>query len=264
VTLLQGDCLEVLPTLADGSVDMVFADLPYGVTACHWDSKIDLGQLWPELLRVGKRNAAFVFTATQPFATTLICSQRRLFRYELVWEKPKPVGFMNAGKRPLAAHEGLYVFAQPRHIYNNQTIEGEPYKARRGRGKLGSIYSGEGGQAKDNPGRRHPRSVLQFPAINERRRMHPTQKPVALLEWLVRTYCNPGDTVLDPTAGSGTAAIAALRTGRKYICIEKDPTYFDTMKRRVTEAQAQAALPGLAPWEQHGRDTAASSAAASG
>jgi len=270
VTLHLGDCLDVLPTLADGSVDMVFCDLPYGVTACAWDTPIDLAALWREMLRVGRRNAAFVFTATFEFACTLRAAQPLMNCCDLVWAKRRPSGHLNARRRPLRAHEFCLVFSASQPTYNPLKRSGDRYNVTT-RLNSSEVYGVHGGTLTPRvSSERYPTSILGVDESdlrhdslngNRQRAVHPTQKPVALLEWLIRTYSHAGDTVLDPTAGSGTTAVAAIRTGRQFVCIEKDATYFDTMKRRVAEAEAQAPLPGMAPWEQHGRDTAAATAA---
>lgn len=239
MTLYLGDCLDVLPTLPNGSADMVFCDLPYGVTANKWDTPIDLGALWHELLRVGKRNAAFVFTGTQPFSSVLVERHVDLFRYSLVWLKEKGTGFLNAKKRPLPIHEDILVFYVAQPTYNAQKTPGKPYARTRPTIRSNCFGGGRytGGIGKTvTQGERYPSSALRVARDSQSgKRLHPTQKPVALLEWLVRTYTNPGDTVLDPTAGSGTTAVAAIHTGRQYVCIERDPTYFATMQRRVAE-----------------------------
>lgn len=238
-----GDCLEVLPTI-EGPIDMVFADLPYGVTANKWDSVIPFEPLWRELLRVGKKNCAYVFTATQPFATALICSQPKLFRYDLVWCKTAATGYANAKYRPMAAHEQILIFsyatANPmsalRMTYNPQKTQGKPYIRH-----CDTRSSNYGTQLDSrNPrlnasGDRHPRSYVTLPSG---RMGHPTQKPVALLEWLIKTYSNPGDTILDPVMGSGTSGVACLNTGRNFIGIEKDPHYFRTAIKRIDVSSA--------------------------
>lgn len=232
VELHCGDCLEVLPRIPDGSIDMVFADLPYGVTQNKWDTVIPFDALWQELLRVGKANCAFVFTATQPFATSLICSQPKLFRYDLVWAKRRSTGFFTAKHAPLRSHESILVFYAKRPVYNAQKSFGhKAYAERRNRSKSAS-YGQHVGTLSGNDGSRWPLSVISFNQPEERS-MHPTQKPVALMEWLVKTYSNPGDTVLDPVMGSGTTGVACQKTGRKFIGIEKDAQYFAIAQNRI-------------------------------
>ena len=252
--MLHGDCLDLLPSIPAGSVDLVCADLPYGVTANKWDSVIPFEPLWAELLRVGKRNAAFVFTATQPFATALINSQPKLFRYDLVWEKPNATGFFNARFAPLRAHETVVVFYRAKPTYHPQMSAGKPYKGMFAPKEQMSVNYRDMSGAKaytrrENPtGERFPRSVF-FIAAKETK-LHPTQKPVALLEWLVKTYTNPGDTVLDPTAGSFTTGVACINTGRSFIGIERDAGYFDLGLRRCHAALDRSAATLLAEAER--------------
>ena len=242
-----GDCLDVLPTLPDGCVDMVFADLPYGVTGNRWDFKISLSKLWPELVRVSKQQSALVFTATQPFATTLITSQPSLFRYDMVWTKSQTFGFLNVKRRPLSAHEGILVFSRAScnsqsaspMTYNPQMTIGLPYVKTCARGSEHFRSSPKLllRRTNQNFGERWPTTHLAIrnPKI---RGGHPTQKPVALLEWIVRTFSNPGDTILDPTMGSGTTGVACRNTGRNFIGIERDQAYFETARKRILASRA--------------------------
>lgn len=244
--LLQGDCLEVLPTLADGSVDMVFADLPYGVTRNRWDCVIPFEPLWAELLRVGKKNAAFVFTATQPFATSLINSQPKLFRYDLVWDKIRASGHLNSKKLPMRRHENLLLFCRQAPAYRPQMLR----RAHARVGKNSLTHSQNYGRQKIGSVAAHyeyffPTSIAAF--VKDSMAVHPTQKPVTLLEWLIKTYSNPGDTILDPTMGSGTTGVACINTGRKFIGIEKDPGYFLTAQNRIIGGLDPTPDPGLTP-----------------
>jgi len=236
--IICGDCLEVMPTLEDRSVDMILADLPYGVTACKWDTPLPLGKLWEEFTRIAKPNAAMVFTAQQPFTSQLIYSNQKAFRYCLVWEKTHVAGFLNAKRMPLRKHEDIIVFYPRLPTYNPQgTVSG---KFRNGRfreneqhkvyGRLETWkykkYSGVGN---------YPTSIIKISNPTIKGHLHGTQKPVALFEYLIRTYTNEGDTVLDPTAGSGTTAIACRKTGRQYICIEKEAEYCAIAEKRIAE-----------------------------
>lgn len=240
LTLLHGDCLSLIPSIPDGSVSMVFADLPYThmrggrVRRCTdnaWDRPIDLAALWAELLRVAKGNAAFVFTGTQPFTTALINSQPKLFQYSLVWEKSRCTGVFLAKRQPLRYHEDVPVFYRKQPIYNAQLEQGKPYKFTRCASKSRTVGSGKQiATAANNDGQRFPKSVLRFASEVGQ---HPTQKPVALLEWLIRTYSNPGDMILDPTCGSGTTLVACHNTGRRGIGIEKNADYFAVAQRRI-------------------------------
>jgi site-specific DNA-methyltransferase (adenine-specific) len=207
--LLQGDCLEQLAHIPDGCVDMCFSDLPYGVTANKWDSVIPFEPLWNHLLRVGKKNCAFVFTATQPFATSLINSQPKLFRYDLIWEKNRPGRFVHAKRMPLSSHETLLIFYRPPCTYNAQMVTGETYSRKH------SNYKRSNGSC-IRPGKRalpdtvyegrYPRSILRI--SKDEKTVHPTQKPVALLEWLIKTYSTALDIILDPVMGSGSTGVA--------------------------------------------------------
>lgn len=236
LTLHQGDCLEVLPTIPAGSVGMCFCDLPYGVTENRWDRVIPLEPLWEQLLRVGKKNCVYVFTATERFGARLITSQEKLFRYGLVWQTGRPSGFLNAKRRPLRKHESLLIFGYGSLTYNPQKTpklrpqrHGGVKDERQGFGAQPNRQSLAGKMYTEN----YPVSVVEF--VKEQG-CHPTQKPVALLEWLIKTYSNPGDTILDPTMGSGTTGVACVNTGRGFVGIEKDAAYFATCEKRIADA----------------------------
>ena len=234
-----GDCLEIMPSIPDGSVDLILCDLPYGTTACKWDSVFPFGPLWAQYRRIAKRNAAIVLTASQPFTTALIASNLREFKYELIWEKSKATGHALCAIRPMKAHENVLVFCAGRESYTPQKTIGKPYKQRLGSAE--SIEFCTGSKRNDNiTGDRFPRSVLYFKtAESEGRSIHPTQKPVALMEYLIRTYSDEGETVLDNCMGSGTTGVACANTGRKFIGIEQDPTYFAIALERILRAEAR-------------------------
>ena len=231
--LALGDCLEVMGEIEDGSVDLLLTDLPYSLTACKWDSVIDPVELWEHYYRVCKINAAMVFTASQPFTTTLASSNIKDFRYELIWEKPQGTNPMNAKVMPLKSHENILVFYRKRPTYNPQMTQGTPYGGfSSDTAKIGEVYGSAKSKHRDNPeGTRYPKTVLRF--AQERGGLHPTQKPVPLFEYLVRTYTNLGETVLDCCMGSGTTGVACHNTGRNFIGIEKDPIYYETAKTRI-------------------------------
>lgn len=229
VTLWNGDCLELMSRIPDGSVDMILCDLPYGTTACSWDSVIPFEPLWEQYRRVTKRNAAIVLTASQPFTTALIASNMSEFRYTWVWEKEQGVNFLLAKKQPLKVHEDVCIFYRELPIYNPQMTIGKPYIS--GKGTSGEVSGSVVKKQTENHGTRYPRSIQ---AIKRETGIHPTQKPVALMEYLIRTYTNPGDTVLDNTMGSGTTGVACRDTGRSFIGIEKDTTYFEIARRRIS------------------------------
>ena len=233
--LMQGDCLEMLKEIPDGSVDMVLADPPYGTTACKWDTVIDLPAMWAELKRITKPNGAIVMTASQPFTTTLISSNMKMFRYCWVYQKPQGVDPFMAKKRPLNNIEDVVVFAEKQPTYNPQKTVGKPYKVVRD--KKPRLHELTGQTLKQtetvNMGDRLPTRILYF---NQQRGLHPTQKPVALMEYLIKTYTNEGETVLDFTMGSGSTGVACVNTNRNFIGIELDPDYFEIAKRRIESA----------------------------
>lgn len=223
--ILNADCFDALPSIEPGSVDMVFCDLPYGTTRNDWDSLVPLDRLWPLLRRVAKPSAAMVFTAQTPFDKLLGVSNLRELRYEWVWEKTNATGHLNAKRAPMKAHENVLVFYRRQPTYNPQITHGHVRKAANRGAGTSTNYGAHGPSGYDSTSR-YPRSVLTFRSDKQRSRLHPTQKPVALMEYLIRTYTNPGELVLDPTAGAMTTAVAARNLGRDFICIEKDPDYF--------------------------------------
>ena len=247
VSLMQGDCLERMKEIPDGSVDMILADLPYGTTSRNeWDKKIALSPLWEQYERIIKGNGAIVLFSQMPFGAELIQSNRRLFRYEWIWKKPRATGFLNANRMPLRAHENILVFYKSLPTYNPQKTAGKPYKHCDGRQNDLLIYSdfiplG----SKSETGERFPVDVISFVNFNDKNKTHPTQKPVALLEYLIKTYTNEGETVLDNVMGSGSTGVAAVNTGRKFIGIELDPGFYETAKNRIEKAieeETEAAL----------------------
>ena len=231
--LMLGDCLEEMKNISDGSVDLLLTDLPYGTTACKWDSVIPMDLLWGHYFRVCKANAAMVFTASQPFTTTLISSNLKDFRYGLVWEKPNAPNPFQAKIAPMKCHEDILVFYKKKPTYNPQMTQGKPYMGFSSEtATIGEVYNSAKSKHRDNPeGTRYPRSVLRF--AQERGGLHPTQKPVPLMEYLILTYSNPGETVLDNAMGSGTTGVACQNAGRNFIGIEKDEQYFETAKNRL-------------------------------
>lgn len=232
---LLGDCFEHTADIPDGSVDMVLCDLPYGTTQNKWDSVIPLKELWAEYWRVCKPNAAIVLTAAQPFTSALVSSNYEQFKQELVWCKNVASDFMNANRRHMAKHESVLLFSAGVPPYSPQNSSGKPYVSRRtGRDDTGDNYGKMRARTNTvNVGERKPTTLLNF---NRETGFHPTQKPVALFEYLIRTYTNHGDLVLDNTAGSGTTAVAAENTGRRWICIERDPEYYAKAVARAEEA----------------------------
>lgn len=222
-----GDCFDVMATLPDASVDMILCDLPYGTTQNKWDSVLPLDELWAEYWRVAKPNAAIVLTAAQPFTSVLICSALTQFRYEWVWRKSRPTGQLNAKREPLRDKEDIAVFYRKPPIYNPQMTTGSPNHVS-GKPRMKSASANWGQQyeiIEEKTDQKYPRAVLDFLSLNPVGQLHPTQKPVALFEYLILTYTDEGMVVLDNTAGSGTTAIAAENADRRWICIERDPDY---------------------------------------
>lgn len=237
-TLHLGDCLEVMAGLPDASVDMILCDLPYGTTACKWDTVIPFEPLWEQYRRIAKRNAAIVLTASQPFTTALIASNMREFRYCWVWDKVRGSNFQHARRQPMKSHEDVCVFYRSQPTYNPQYWFGKPY-ATKERPRARGVEGLSGGGAANvcaatvsEDGRRYPLSIVKFSRDGDR--SHPTQKPVALMEYLIRTYTNEGETVLDNCMGSGTTGVACANTGRRFVGIEREPKYFDIACRRCT------------------------------
>jgi len=240
IWLMNGDCLERMKEIPDGSVNMVLADPPYGTTACKWDSVIPLEPMWEQLKRVIKPNGAIVMTASQPFTTSLIASNIVMFKYCWVWEKNKATGHLNAKRRPLVAHEDVCVFYTKQPTYNPQGLveKEKPTISRGNRGRKGNGSSGDcyGYAGKDTLQTHtgYPRSVHKE-SVDFKAAHHPTQKPVALMEYLIKTYTDEGETVLDFTMGSGTTGVACVNTGRNFIGIELDDDYYNIAKGRILE-----------------------------
>lgn len=228
VQLMLGECLERMQEIETGSVDMVMADLPYGTTQNKWDSIIPIQALWNEYRRVCKNNAAVILTSAQPFTSVLVASNLAEFKYDWVWQKEAGTGLLNAKKQPLRDHESVLVFYRSQCTYNPQFTVGKPYTCKKG-GET-SNYNPSGGVITVNEGTRCPKTVQFFQ--RDKGKVHPTQKPVALMEYLIRTYTNEGETVLDNTMGSGTTGVACINTGRKFVGIERDSEYFKIAQSR--------------------------------
>lgn len=225
-----GDCFDAMALLPDASVDMVLCDLPYGTTACAWDAVLPYDRLWSEYRRIAKSNAAVVLTASMPFTAALAASNLSEFKYAWVWDKSRPSNPQLAKKQPLKTHEDVLVFYRKFPVYNPQGLVEIPESDRKVHlpepNSLGHCVRKPYVQTHTG----YPKAILRIPA---ERGLHPTQKPVALFEYLIRTYTNEGEVVLDNTAGSGTTAVAAHRCRRDAIVIERDPVYFDKMVARL-------------------------------
>jgi site-specific DNA-methyltransferase (adenine-specific) len=233
-----------MKTIPDDSVDMILADLPYEITAAKFDILIPFEPLWEQYNRIAKEDAAMVFTASQPFTTALISSNLKNFRYEWIWEKPQGTNPMVAKIQPLKAHENIVVFYRKRPKYNPQMTISTPYGGFKSKQKkLGEVYGDLDSKHRDNPeGTRYPKTVLQF---KQEKGLHPTQKPVPLMEYLIKTYTNENDVVLDNCFGSGTTGVAAKKTGRGYIGIELGEEYFKLGSDRINKTPAPNALDTL-------------------
>lgn len=243
-TLLCGDCLELMKRIPNGSIDMVLSDLPYGTTRCRWDTPINLQELWKQYRRVVKKNGAIVLFSAQPFTTELISSNKAMYRYEWIWRKTQPSGFMNAKKMPLRTHENIEIFYRKPPTYNPQVTHGHQRKTATAYGTRESDGSSCYGREERNytydSTDRYPVDVLQYSTGDKSKRLHPTQKPVDLLEYLVKTYTNPGETVLDNCMGAGSTGVACLNTGREFVGIELDPEYNKKMEEQARQLHEKA------------------------
>lgn len=242
---MHGDCLEKMKDIPDGSVDMILCDLPYGTTACKWDTVIPFEPLWAAYRRVAKKNAAIVLTASQPFTSALVMSNVREFKYCWVWEKNRPTNYAHAKNKPMKKHEDVCVFSGGTTVHAVQSPDRMPYNPQ-GLTEIKVKVNHKGKCASDvhfSPRPSHgehertatgyPHSILKF--STDMLNLHPTAKPVALMEYLIRTYTNSGETVLDNTMGSGTTGVACVNTGRQFIGIERDPKYFQIASERISK-----------------------------
>lgn len=225
------DLLTLCAGLPDASIDCILCDLPYGTTACSWDEIIPFEPMWAAFKRVIKPRGAIVLTASQPFTSKLVMSNIEMFRYEWIWQKTKPTQFLDAGRKPLKEHENVLVFGKAPPAYYPQGLQ-RSGKQQNGKGKSGSLY-GSTKEVYIQEWINYPRTVQKFASdINGN---HPTQKPVALFEYLIRTYTQPGDLVLDPTVGSGTTAVAARNTNRRYIVGDTSAEYYEIARERLKQ-----------------------------
>ncbi|TGM88686.1 DNA-methyltransferase [Leptospira licerasiae] len=247
--LYLGDCLKILPNIPDSSIDLIFCDLPYGTTDCPWDNIIPMEKLWPEYERISKENTPIILTASQPFTTYLINSNPKNFRYELIWYKTKASGFLLAKKRPNKSHENILVFYKKQPVYNPIKYEIDERYRRKGKtlgnGNQSTVFRITGEKSRNyqylDSGSRYPDSVLCFPSESEVG-MHPTQKPTRLLRFLIKSFSNPGDLILDNCMGHGTTGIAAVELGRNFIGIEKERSYFKKAESKIRMAEKRYSL----------------------
>lgn len=244
VQLHHGDCLEVMSGLPDSSVDMILCDLPYGTTACKWDTVIPFEPLWAQYRRVAKRNAAIVLTASQPFTTALIASNMREFRYCWVWDKRIAGNPFLAKRQPMKRHEDVCVFSAAPHAYRPQMTTGKMRTKGGGHSKLFDVAL-----TSSVNDQYYPTSIVEF--SNAKRGLHPTQKPVALMEYLIRTYTQEGETVLDNCMGSGTTGVACANTGRRFVGIERDDKYFAIASERIAAAFQSVGNSAQVPTERN-------------
>lgn len=256
VKLYKGDCLVAMKDIPDKSIDMILCDLPYEVLNknnphAQWDRKIPFDKLWEQYNRVIKDNGAIVLFAQGMFTAELMKSNPKMWRYNLVWDKCRVTGFLNANRMPMRCHEDICVFYKSLPTYNPQYTDGEPNHSRgngvhkdtnRCYGKFKADYKGITYESTVPEGKKLPRSIITIKKEHESTVFHPTQKSVALLEYLIRTYSNEGETILDNTMGSGSTGVACLRTNRNFIGIELNDAYFAIAEKRINEAQSQLTL----------------------
>ena len=248
ITLYHNDCLEILPTIPDKSIDLVLTDPPYGTTPCKWDSVIPLDEMWIELKRIIKKESAILLFGTEPFSSTLRASNLKWFKYDWIWQKPSGANFLVANYQPLKVHEIISVFGNAPTsysknkpmVYNPQETVGIPYKQKSGKQKTekenSTVRSKIEQVVTDNKGSRKPKTIIEFKP--DKNKLHPTQKPVALMEYLIKTYTNENDTVLDFTMGSGSTGVACKNLNRKFIGIEIEEKYFNIAKERINEKKS--------------------------
>jgi site-specific DNA-methyltransferase (adenine-specific) len=247
IDLHNGDCLELMKDIPDGSVDLVLTDPPYGTTACKWDSVIPFEPMWEQLNRIIKPNGAICLFGSEPFSSALRMSNIKNYKYDWIWNKNKPSNFQVMNYQCGRIHELICVFSSGKACYtsNNNSMRYYPQKTKRDKptrngGGLKSCKMLHGNNMQQQYNTyidKHPTSILEFTPVQPRKRLHPTQKPVELLEYLIKTYTQENETVLDFTMGSGSTGVACINTGRNFIGIELDPTYFDIAQKRIAEAQ---------------------------
>ena len=242
IDLRKGDCLEVMKTIKDNSIDAIITDPPYGTTACKWDSVIDFDLMWEQLNRIIKPNGAIVLFGSEPFSSALRMSNIKNYKYDWIWQKTQPTGFLNAKKMPLKQFEIISVFYKKLPTYNPQLTDKKPENIRKLSENIKAKESENYGKYKRSDDFRsipidktYPRDVLNFKNSNIKKKIHPTQKPIALMEYLIKTYTNENESVLDFTMGSGSTGVAAKNLNRSFIGIEQDEKYFEIAKQRIKE-----------------------------
>ena len=234
INLLHGDCLELMNDIPDKSVDMILCDLPYGVTQCKWDAIIPFDKLWEQYNRIIKNNGAVVLFGSEPFTSLLICSNLKNFKYNWIWQKNKATGFLNAKKQPLNDNETISVFYKKQCTYNPQmTVAEKTYKRGMAKRNKSDCYGEEKDFVQIETGLRYPKRIQYFNNNHTREQSHPTQKPVELLEYLIKTYTNEDEIVLDNCMGSGSTGVACINTNRRFIGMEIEEKYFEIAKNRI-------------------------------
>ena len=240
-TVHLGDCLEVMKGIPDKSIDMILCDLPYGVTARNeWDIIIPFNHLWNQYKRIIKDNGAIALFGSQPFTSMLIMNNLEMFKYTYIWKKTIKTNFLNAKKQPLRQKEDICIFYRKQPTYNPQGVIFDSKITKQGLQCTSNYNIGNRERNYIQDTSNYPNDILEYPSISSKQ--HPTQKPVALFEYLIKTYTNENDVILDNCAGSGTTAIACIRTNRNYICIEKEPKYYDIIIQRIEKEKEQTKL----------------------
>jgi site-specific DNA-methyltransferase (adenine-specific) len=239
-SLLLGNCLDLMAEIPDQSIDMILCDLPYGTTYAAWDAVIPFEPLWEQYRRIAKDDAAIVLTSNQPFTSALVMSQPKLFRCEWIWDKTNASNFANSKRQPLKQHETVLVFSKKASRYFPQMVPGKPnHKQGSSTVNKSDTRLISGRVADDLSGLKYPKTIMNFPKHSSQVGLHPTQKPVSLFEYLIRTYSREGEVVLDNCIGSGTTAIAAINTGRQWIGIEQDEKYFEIARDRIANHETK-------------------------
>lgn len=257
--IFNEDCITGMDRLADGSVDAIIIDPPFGTTDCYWDNKLPLNEMWRQFLRVAKSNAAILIFSQMPFGAELIMSQPKLFRYEWIWRKALPVGFLNARRMPMRLHENILCFYRHLPTYNPQFWQGTPYKPKKP--SPTKIYRRrEMTKSESTDGRRYPVDVIDFPQPvcggREEGVWHATKKPVGLLEYLIRTYTNKGELVLDATMGSGSTGVACVNTDREFVGFEITEEYYKIAEKRISDAMNRKSQRLFSDWEEQNAEEA--------
>ena len=236
IELLKGDCLEVMKEIKSESIDAIICDPPYGTTACKWDSVIDFDLMWEQLNRIIKKNGAIILFGSEPFSSALRMSNIKNYSYDWVWEKSKPVGHLNANRKPMNKFENIIIFSKKQPTYNPQGIT--PIKPKKiTRTNKGGIYGNSAGMASVQKYTGYPRNIISFKSVNGKN--HPTQKPVLLMEYLIKTYTNENEIVLDFTMGSGSTGVGCVNTNRQFIGIEQDENYYNIAVQRLEDAKKE-------------------------